>query len=264
MRRWMWIWTVIFHKSFAQIASIPQTTEAPIFFKNNSPQNRYYFTRPSTQISTDLTQLITGTDLFLQNLTFSKEKNIHKFYLQTHLYGSPELFTANLQYGHLMKINKEFNLGAHLGVSSDFPLETKTTPEIGWFTSTTLFKHPVAIKGFYKNGYQLHAINYCRSYSNSNSNLNMGYLISTIENYAYLHLSNSISKRFQTNLQVRSNGSYLMELNFKQKDWQLAYEVYSIRNLGMRNTIRIIYELERQSDGDLVGERILPSSKLTN
>lgn len=262
MRRWMWIWTVIFQKSFAQIASIPQTTEAPIFYKNNSPQNRYYFTRPSTRISTDLTQLITGTDLFLQNLTFSQEKNIHKFYLQTHLYGSPELFTANLQYGHLMKINKEFNLGAHLGVSKDFPLENKTTPEIGWFTSTTLFEHPLAIKGFYKKGYQQHAINYCRKYSNSN--LNIGYVISTFENYAYLHFSNTISKKFQINLQIRTNGNYLMELNFKQSNWQLAYEVYSIRSLGIRNTIRIIYELERQSDSDLGGEYILPSSKLTN
>lgn len=262
MRRWMWIWTVIFQKSFAQIASIPQTIEAPILFRNNAPQNRYYFTKSSTQISSELTQLITGTDLFLQNLTFSQEKSFHKYYLQANLYGSPELLTANLQYGHLLKINKIFNLGGHIGLNKDIPTTAKTLPELGWFTSSTFFGHPISIRGFYKNEYQLHAINYCRLYSNSN--LNVGYVISTIENYAYLHFSNALSTKFQTNLQVRTNGNYLMELNFKRGNWQLAYEVYSIRNLGIRNTIRIIYELEREVDGDLGSERILPNSKFTN
>ncbi len=71
-------------------------------------------------------------------------------------------------------------------------------------------------------------------------------------------------KKIKTNLQIRTNGNYLLELNYKQGNWQLAYEFYSIRNLGIRNTIRIIYELERNGDVGLGSEHILPNSKFTN
>ena len=262
MRRWMWICTMIFQKSFAQFASIPQITEAPVLYKNNSPKNGFYFTRPSTQVSTELTQIIIGTDLFLQNLTYSREKGIHKFNIQTNLFGSPELLTANLQYGHLLKISNHFNFGGHIGLNKIVPTKAKTFPELGWFISSTIFNHPFSIRGFYQNNYQLHAVNYCRVYSNSN--LNMGYVISTLDNYGYVHISNILSKKIQTNLQIRTNGNYLLELNYKQENWQLAYEFYSIRNLGIRNTIRIIYELERNGDVGLGSEHILPNSEFTN
>ena len=262
MRQWMWICTVIFQKSFAQIASIPKTSTAPIFYKNKTTLNTYYFTQPAILISSEFTQLISGTDLFLHNFTYTNEKTLHKFYVQTNTFGSPDLFRASLLYGHLFKINNNFNIGSQIGLMKSFPQLDRITPEVGWFASSLLLNNPIAISGSYSKSFQRHAVNYCLGFSKSN--LNIGFTISTLGNYGYAQISNRINDRFHTNIQLRTNGNYSLEFIFKQKNLQLAYEIYSIQQLGYRNTIRLIYELDRKSDDDLWSLHVLPNNLLAN
>ena len=262
MRRWMWIWTVIFQKSFAQIATIPNTNSAPILYKNKTTLNTVYFTKPSTLISSEFTQLVSGTDLFIHNFIYTKENPLHKFSMQTYTYGSPELFIASIQYGHIFKINKAINIGSQIGLIKSFPKIEGIIPEVGLFASSIFLNNPIAIIASYSKSHQKHALNYCFIFSKSN--LNIGFEISTLVNYGYVQLSNKISNKFQTNIQLRTNSNYSLELIYNQKNLQLAYEIYSIRQLGFRNTIRLIYALDRQSDDDLGSLHVLPNTLSAN